>query len=207
MSFRLHHWLLVAVAGGFFAVALLPHRQPWLELTPAGFFYLPALPFVLLATCLLVAIALVAWIFSAGESRRRWLVWLATFTTILVSAGVTFVAHTTLGRGLPTGSFVEPFDGQVWRDKSSAEYVNGDITPRQKMLGAVIAEVVQGGDKESIVEQLGPPDAVSFFSELSPSLIYCTGPQRDSFFRIDSEWLLIWLDEQGRTKRYEIRSD
>src|SRR5687767_13502060 len=104
MSFKPSHWLAIVAAGGFFALALLPHWQPWLGLTPASFFYLLALPFVLLATCLFVAIALVAWILSTGESRRAWLLWLASFTTILQSAGITLVAHGALGRGLPTGS-------------------------------------------------------------------------------------------------------
>lgn len=33
------------------------------------------------------------------------------------------------------------------------------------------------------------------------------GPQRGSLFAIDNELLLIWFDDQGRTLRYEIRSD
>jgi len=38
-------------------------------------------------------------------------------------------------------------------------------------------------------------------------LIYVLGPQRDSYFTIDSEWLLIWLDKKGRFARYTIAND
>ena len=37
--------------------------------------------------------------------------------------------------------------------------------------------------------------------------LYHLGRERDSLFRIDSEWLLIWLDPSGRFDRYEIHTD
>jgi hypothetical protein len=34
-----------------------------------------------------------------------------------------------------------------------------------------------------------------------------TGPERDTPFSIDSEWLLIWLDENERFQRCAIYRD
>ena len=54
------------------------------------------------------------------------------------------------------------------------------------------------------VALLGPP---SDDSPWKSDLVYVTGPERDSLFAIDSEWLLIDLDEQGRFHRYRIATD
>ena len=70
-----------------------------------------------------------------------------------------------------------------------------------------IRNVIKGGDKASIIAQLGPSEDDDYFASSGRDLIYCTGPQRDSLVRIDSERLLVWLDEQGKTEKYEIRTD
>src|SRR2546426_6948635 len=45
-------------------------------------------------------------------------------------------------RPLPTGSDLERFDRAVWQDPRSADYVPGDVTPRQKMLADVVKSVL-----------------------------------------------------------------
>lgn len=47
----------------------------------------------------------------------------------------------------------------------------------------------------------------TYFQSTGRDLIYITGPERDSLFGIDSEWLLIWLDENGIYKRHAIVTD
>ena len=75
------------------------------------------------------------------------------------------------------------------------------------MLGDVVRKVVVNGTKDNIVAQLGPSEDSEYFESTGRDLIYWTGPQRDSPFAIDSEWLLIWVDPNGRVSRYEILSD
>lgn len=104
------------------------------------------------------------------------------------------------------GSYARTFDSKVWADPESENYRRGDITPRQKMLGDVIGSVVRNGTRENIIAQLGPP-IVGRLSGADIDTTYCTGPQRDSFFRIDDEWLSIWFDEAGHVTRWEIWSD
>lgn len=50
---------------------------------------------------------------------------------------------------LPTGSDLSEFDPSVWMDPNSVEYVRCDITPRQKMLVAVIAKLGREGTGRS----------------------------------------------------------
>ena len=54
---------------------------------------------------------------------------------------------------------------------------------------------------------LGPSLDTPYFQRTGRNLIYVLGPERDSYFVIDSEWLLIWLDSAGRFKRYAIYTD
>jgi hypothetical protein len=88
----------------------------------------------------------------------------------------------------------------------SAEYVKGDITPRQKMLAQVVAQL-PGRNRQELEQMLGPSLETGYFQSSGRDLIYVTGPQRDSFVAIDSEWLLIWLDDMGTFERYAIVSD
>ena len=75
------------------------------------------------------------------------------------------------------------------------------------MLGDLVTRVLPGRNKEEIEDLLGESMETSYFRGTGRDLIYPTGPQRDSFLAIDSEWLLIWCDRKGRFERYEIRSD
>lgn len=55
---------------------------------------------------------------------------------------------------------------------------------------------------------LGPPHPPDFpHGAAGSDLHYQTGPQRDAFFGLDSEWLLLYLDDSGRFSRYDIYVD
>src|SRR3989442_5413416 len=112
-----------------------------------------------------------------------------------------------LPRPLPTGSHLERFDRAVWHDPRSADYVPGDVTPRQKMLADVVKSVLPGRTRVELEEILGASLETPYFKSSGRDLIYVLGPQRDSYFTIDSEWLLIWLDKDGRFERYTIAND
>ena len=107
---------------------------------------------------------------------------------------------------LPTGSYDKKFDQTVWLDPKSADYIDGDITPRQKMLADVIKQL-PGKNRTEIENMLGPSLDSSYFKSTGRNLIYVTGPERDSFIGIDSEWLLIWVDENGIYQRHMVTTD
>lgn len=89
----------------------------------------------------------------------------------------------------------------------AADYVEDDITPRQKMLADVVRNVLPGRARAELDQALGPSLETFYFSSTGRDLIYPLGPERDSWFGIDSERLLIWLDESGRFRRYAIVND
>jgi hypothetical protein len=121
-----------------------------------------------------------------------------------------FIVFLLLGRmlpsALPTGSYMSEFDQSAWLDPKSANYVHNDITPRQKMLAAVVAKL-PGSSQAHLEQTLGPSLETDYFLSTGRDIIYVLGPERDSLFGIDSEWLLIWLDEKGTFERYEIVND
>jgi hypothetical protein len=108
---------------------------------------------------------------------------------------------------LPTGSHVQEFVPAVWKEEGSSAFFEGDITPRQKMLGSLVKRLGRGQDRAGLELLLGPSLETRYFASTGRDLIYVLGPERDSFFAIDSEWLLIWLDDSGHFERYEIRTD
>ena len=99
------------------------------------------------------------------------------------------------------------FDTAQWRDQASLDFVGGDITARQKMLGDVVSNVLPGRDRNSLEELLGPSLDSPYFESTGRDMIYVLGRERDSLFRIDSEWLLIWLDGSDRFERYQVYTD
>lgn len=142
---------------------------------------------------------------SAGSRRagQPAVAGLGAFVLVLVLSHI-------IPNPLPTGSDLSEFDPSVWLDPNSVEYVRGDITPRQKMLAAVIAKL-PGRNRTELEHTLGPSLETPYFMSTDRDLIYLLGPQRDALFAIDSEcdseWLLIWLDETGMFERYEIAND
>jgi len=124
---------------------------------------------------------------------------LSIFVTFLILSNV-------LPSPLPSGSYSKEFDRAIWLDPASTEYREGDITPRQKMLADVISRF-PGKSRVEIERMLGPSLDTQYFKSTGRDLIYVSGPERDSFFSIDSEWLLIWIDEKGIYKRHAIVTD
>jgi len=200
-------YVLVALTVAFAGLQFLPHFMTtlvgsWLDLC----YWAVGLVLLFITITSAGLTLFVGGLSSESDIQRVCWSWFLTLTMMIGITAVMSLENFTFHRGLPTGSFARRFDQSVWMRDESSHGAGGDITNRQKMLGDVIRSVVVNGTKESITECLGSPDS-GVFSSLNPGLLYITGPQRDSFFAIDSEWLLIWFDENGRTLRYEIRSD
>ena len=184
----------------YFAIAILRHWIPSVGESALYFYYLFSMPVVLIV---LLIMGVVAFFLRKPTMRRRLLI---LSITGFIAFGAALLADWLLQRGLPTGSFARRFDSARWKDPRSASYVKGDITPRQKMLGDVVNHVLPGRSRAEIDALLGPSLQTGYFVETHRDLIYMTGPER-SFVSIDSEWLLIWLDDSGRFERYEIVTD
>jgi hypothetical protein len=75
------------------------------------------------------------------------------------------------------------------------------------MLGDVVTNVLPGRNRTEIEALLGPSLETGYSKSTGRDLIYILGPERGSFFPIDSEWLLIWLNESGNFNRYSIYTD
>jgi hypothetical protein len=162
-----------------------------------------------------VLLLLAAWgRFMMARARRTGLAenpWHRRFGVIaivgVVACAGSFALVRVLPRVLPTGSDRMSFDSKQWQDEHSTDYFKGDIAPRQKMLADVVRNVLPGKTREEIEAALGPSLNTPYFQSSRRDMIYVLGFQRDSFFGIDSEWLLIWLDDTGHFERYKIATD
>lgn len=199
--------MILKLAAAFFMLQFLPHHFTRLHAV-FSFIYPPLGLLVFAVTVVGAFVTGIMWM-SARETESKLVRrnWFATFAvTFAIGIGIS-IASAAYAGGLPTGSFSKHFDQSLWSDSSSGEYVSGDITPRQKMLGSVVRHIVENGRKQDIIAKLGPSEDDGYFASSGRDLIYCTGPQRDSPMPIDNEWLLIWFDSSGRTSRYEIWLD
>jgi len=203
-------WAGCIFVAAYFALLLVPKGS----VGPGGmlpfFVYILSLPVALLALFALAIWGGVglwrSWAHQRPPSRSHRAYALIGFVGLASFALATGVLR-TLPRSLPTGSNLQSFDRTMWRDPHSAEHVEGDITPRQKMLADVVKNVLPGRTRAELENILGPSRNTAYFKSSGRDLIYTLGPQRDSYFAIDSEWLLIWLDKDGRFSRYEIAND
>lgn len=203
-------WIASTCVAAYFGLSLVPHALPGLGGTGLSFAYVLSLPIVVL---LLLAVGvwggvglLRAWV-RGRPPRPRHRAYLLVGCVALASFTLALGLVRAVPRPLRTGSDLERFDRAVWQDPRSADYVPGDVTPRQKMLADVVKSVLPGRTRVELEQILGPSLETSYFKSSGRDLIYVLGPQRDSYFVIDSEWLLIWLDKDGRFERYAIAND
>lgn len=182
---------------------------PGIRTTPLRFYLVLSLLVVL---PLLVLLALwVAVRFVLAKWRKHPLgPWSTISGQIAVSGISMFLAFIVLTRSLPiplpSGSYDKPFDRAVWLEAESTNHVPGNITPRQQMLADLVKQL-SGKSRAELETMLGPSLNTDYFQDTGRDLIYMTGPQRDSFFVVDSEWLLIWVDQNDRYQRYSVFSD
>ena len=200
----------MAALAAYFGLALVPKWWPGFGGTLTFFVYFLSIPVVLLVLLGLAVWGVVGAIVSRirGRSlrgRHRALV-ILPLTGFLMFGSVILLAPAIRG-ALPTGSYLLEFDAAVWQDPSSAEFVEGDITPRQKMLGSLVESLAPGQGRAELEALLGPSLETPYFASTGRHLIYVLGPERDAFFGLDSEWLLIWLDASGHFVRYRISTD
>lgn len=211
-----HLWLpkgalvALAVLSAYFGLAIVPEWWPGFAGTETFFFYVLSIPLALIGL-----LGLTIWgIAGVIVARRRGsspsqlhrglvVVSLAGFLMFASAIGLT----RAIRGALPTGSHLLEFDPGVWQDPNSSQFIQGDITPRQKMLGSLVERLGTSLTRAELEALLGPSLDTPYFESTGRDLIYMLGPERDSFIRIDSEWLLIWLDDTDHFDRYGIYTD
>jgi len=129
---------------------------------------------------------------------------------LFILSTVSIIAVLLIGRfvsgGLPPGSASLKFDRQLWLAQASLKTDQG-ITDRQKMLNSIVKDVLPGKTRREIEISLGPSLNIAYFKSTGRDLIYYTGPERNRFIRLDSEWLLIWLDDRDVFQEYKVAND
>jgi hypothetical protein len=209
---RRHRKLVVTRWGValYFGLLLLPKWVPAASGTVFFFIYLCSIPMALLVLLGLGgwgAIVLLKARVRGTHPMRRHRGFVLLTGVGIASCVLALGLFRILPCPLPSGSHLLTFDATVWQDPASSQFVAGDITPRQKMLADVVKHVLPGRTGVQLEEVLGPSLETPYFASTGRDLIYVLGPERDVWIRIDSEWLLIWLDHTGRFKQYEIAND
>lgn len=74
------------------------------------------------------------------------------------------------------------------------------------MVKDLVENHLPGKSKDQIEKILGQSQDVGYFFQTGRDLIYRLGPEK-SYMAIDSEWLLIWLDEDGNYERSDFATD
>jgi hypothetical protein len=64
---------------------------------------------------------------------------------------------------------------------------------------------LDGKTRTEVIQLLGNPTDTKYFKEAN-NIVYYLGDER-GFIRIDSEWLVIWLDPQDKVAKYELMTD
>ena len=131
---------------------------------------------------------------------------ISMFTIVLFVCLLKYVPLPLPVRPLPTGSDLLIFNSHKWKMKAST-HSNKGISEREKMLKDLCEKVLPGESKSQIIDLLGEPLNTSYFKDINKDMIYFLGPERDMFFAIDGEWLLIWLDETGYFEKYKVLND
>ena len=101
------------------------------------------------------------------------------------------------------------FDEAAWR-RARRSLEDEAPTDDQRLADALIkCRTLIGKTRSEVTSLLGEPDDGGSLSEEETrrELVYSTGPQRDSAFAIDSEWLTILLDRGGRVRSVELAAD
>jgi hypothetical protein len=92
------------------------------------------------------------------------------------------------------------FNSEEWKQAEKAEDY-----PRLAMVDSLI----QSGQldrkaQDEVLALLGPPTNTSYFSDWDA--VYWLGPER-GFLRLDSEWLVLRFDAEGRVSDYQLVRD
>ena len=93
------------------------------------------------------------------------------------------------------------------RDFSKEAWLN-EPNKRVELINDLLKNYeIKGKTREEIIALLGDPlEKSPYFQESGRDMIYLLGPERGTIFGLDSEWLLLWLDN-GLVTKYSLARD
>jgi hypothetical protein len=125
---------------------------------------------------------------------------IAASAALLVAA---FVAYLTIAPTKDDNAHRRAFDPAQWRTPPPNDDVQWPM--RLRMVDDLIASKrLDGLRRDELQRLLGPPDQTDKWKDWD--LVYWLGPDR-SYFRIDSEWLVVRFDRAGRVGAYRLIRD
>jgi hypothetical protein len=107
-----------------------------------------------------------------------------------------------LGCTLQSETPVSKLDSKIWKDPAQFDQ---EPFPRRTMADTLVGDrALQGKTRAEVIELLGEPTETEYFGDWD--VVYWLGPQR-GFLAMDSEWLVIRLDESGHVSETKIKTD
>ncbi len=173
------------------------------KLTYTLFVFTPLLMLFALGTLISIIIILIRK-FKKRKQLPLFLSICIIFAFMLVSSAIVVFAPES---EFPTGSNLMKFNPDVWKTEKAQIWPENGPSTREKMLKDLVKNVLPGKSRAEIETLLGPSLETDYFQSIDKDLIYYMGPERDNYMALDSEWLLIWLDENGIFQKYKIVND
>jgi hypothetical protein len=104
------------------------------------------------------------------------------------------------------GLFFSPtrFDRQTWLDGEKIDFPK--TAPRLRMADALVRDAKLIGMTHGEVDALLGPQTDTHLMRSAYEYVYWLGPER-GFFGIDSEWLVLNFDENGKVREALIARD
>lgn len=94
------------------------------------------------------------------------------------------------------------FDKQRWNDDIS---IHQEPYPRRQMVDDVMTNhLAVGQSRAEVIERLGEPTDTPYFKDFD--LVYWLGAEK-GYISVDSLWLVIKLDAEGRVSQFELAND
>ncbi len=95
------------------------------------------------------------------------------------------------------------FDSAVWKN-TPAEFSLDSI--RLRMVDDFLNKYeVIGMDQDEIIALLGKSDDTSYFKD--SEMVYCLGQEIESYFGMDSQWLIFDVSDENNIVSFEIVTD
>ena len=123
--------------------------------------------------------------------------------TILISLVLVGLAFFSIKVFFDDGIDQIYFDSDVWK-KTPAEF--SLESTRLKMVDDFLDKYfIVGMSRDEVISLIGEPDQTEYFK--SYEMVYMLGQETDSYFAIDSQWLVLDLNDSERVVSYNIVTD
>ena len=159
--------------------------------------------FAVFIGCAFSVIAIVVSIIKKQKTGKLYISLIVIFITFFFN----MLLAVFLKPDLPAGSDLQSFNSKAWKSEQATFPDENGISPRQKMLKDLVTNVLPGKTRADINELLGPSLKIEYFKSEKNDFVYSMGIERDAYLKVDSEWLLIFLNEKGTYRSFRLAND